>query len=97
MDCSHDNYQPLDVCVIELLFLFVFKIQRWRNRVNQLTEQIKNQGDPDEIKKLQEEKKQMTSQHKSALDEVEKSKARMEALRNEITRLQAEINVMKVC
>ncbi|XP_046856770.1 nucleoprotein TPR-like isoform X3 [Xenia sp. Carnegie-2017] len=71
------------------------EIQRWRNRVNQLTEQTKNQGDPDEIKKLQEEKKQMASQHKSALDEVEKSKARMEAMRNEITRLQAEINVMK--
>ena len=73
-----------------------FKIQRWRTRVNQLIEQCKNQADPEEIKKLQEEKKQLVVQQKTTTDEAQKLKVRVDAMKNEITRLQAEINVKKV-
>jgi predicted nucleic acid-binding Zn-ribbon protein len=65
--------------------------------VNQLIEQCKSQTDPEEIKKLQEEKKQLVTQQKSANDEAQKLKVKGDAMRNEITRLQAEINVKKVC
>ncbi|XP_028412966.1 nucleoprotein TPR-like isoform X2 [Dendronephthya gigantea] len=71
------------------------EIQRWRSRVNQLIEQCKNQIDPEEMKKLQEEKKQLVGQQKASTDEAQKLKVRMDAMRNEITRLQAEINVKK--
>ena len=64
--------------------------------MNQLLEQCKNQADPEEIKKLQEEKKQLVTQQKSATDEAQKLKVKVDAMRNEITRLQAEINVKKV-
>lgn len=64
--------------------------------MNQLVEQCKNQADPEEIKKLQEEKKQLVTQHKSATEEAQKLKVKGDAMRNEITRLQAEINVKKV-
>lgn len=64
--------------------------------MNQLVEQCKNQADPEEIKKLQEEKKQLVTQQKSATDEAQKLKVKVDAMRNEITRLQAEINVKKV-
>ena len=65
--------------------------------MNQLIEQCKSQTDPEEIKKLQEEKKQLVTQQKSANDEAQKLKVKGDAMRNEITRLQAEINVKKVC
>ena len=65
--------------------------------MNQLVEQCKNQADPEEVKKLQEEKKQLVTQQKSTTDEAHKLKVRVDAMRNEITRLQAEINVKKVC
>ena len=65
--------------------------------MTQLVEQAKNQVDAEEVKKLQEEKKQLVTQQKSATDETQKLKVKVDAMRNEITRLQAEINVKKVC
>ncbi len=64
--------------------------------MNQLIEQCKNQTDAEEVKKLQEEKKQLVAQQKSAADEGQKLKVKVDAMRNEITRLQAEMNVKKV-
>lgn len=64
--------------------------------MNQLIEQCKSQADAEEMKKLQEEKKQLVTLQKSATDEAQKLKVKVEAMHKEITRLQAEINVKKV-
>lgn len=71
------------------------EIQRWRSRTNQLIEQCKQQPDPEDLKKLQEEKKHLLVQQKTSKDETQKYKVQVDALRNEITRQQAEINIKK--
>ncbi|XP_048581842.1 nucleoprotein TPR isoform X2 [Nematostella vectensis] len=66
------------------------EIMRWSTKTNQLMEQYRN-VDPDEYKRMTEEKKQFQQHVASLKSESQRSKTLLENVRNELTKTKAEL------